>query len=941
MQLPGKQTDLIARRQIEGGPTVTLAIECKDEKDPVGNGDAIEFISRVVAQRADSTISSGVMVSSSGFTADARGAAEGHPYVTLLSWEQLTADVLDVRHQLTTTVEEYEGSPIFRNYLPLAIEQLSWASLSTSSGPALSLDEALAQWMGQAQAKAEAPRSLVALADFGAGKTTLLRYLEYDRAKAYLAGEDPRVPLYVPLRDFRQSQDVTALLRASFRDAYYRDPPSDLLWQRVQAGQFYVLLDGFDEMVERSDATRRLDLLHQLQGVLRSDSPTIITSRPSYFVERGELDELVAMLRDHEESITQPQSPQGESSNQSDRLRRKLVERLRENRPGRHAIDRLKKRDVHVFRLLPLDRERLYLFVQNRSDELEEVGASPGDLIDFIERTYDLSDLATRPLLLTLIIESVLIGGLDLRDTDAQLGASGLYEVYTRTKLDLDVAKGRTRQEGLSVEARRGLAEALAIEMYEANTLEVDFHEMLESILRQQGELREQLEASGLSTDEIATDFATCSFVTLDQDGKCRFVHKSFRGFFIARVLKEHIPDPHPLLNGPLEPEVLYFLGGFAPTQPGVGERLWARFVHTEGTRRELRRNVLVAFLYSKPNHDSRRIDDGDIATADFGELRFEGTRLNRSRWSECSASALRLDGVTWREVEMRDSHIDDLVLSDGEIDVALHESAIERVETDGARVQLKLQDSAADSWKLRQGSAELVLRNSQIKQMTVESSSLSVEGDGSGPTLGELDVVDGRVRLVKSGDTALTARRSIVAYEGDQDAVRGWRLKGSLLSLAGPAAGSSARVRPQLRPQDDSDLDRAAVILAPGGISARLLATVGCGVFGGVAEGRLRSALPDELRAWGVLALGDSIGELVLPAETPGCRLEGVLLVGSEWYERETGPGGRLSSVGELMEMAASPPAELPDERLGAQLSVARTQYEAVLGDGWPEYEG
>ena len=241
----------MARRALDGGPRVILAVECKDHRRPIGNQIIQEFVATAKALRETRTITASVLVSASGFTADARTVAWNLPDVTLLAWDDLTAQIFNVAHQLHAHAEEYERSPIFNRYLTLQVEMLSWASLTPVHREQVTVDDVITDWMAPTPPHTSGG-ALFVLGDFGSGKTTLLRHLEYLTAKRHLAGRDQRVPRFVALRSFRAAQDVTTLLRSSFRDRYYRDIPGDLLWQQVQLESLCVLLDGFDEMVERA-----------------------------------------------------------------------------------------------------------------------------------------------------------------------------------------------------------------------------------------------------------------------------------------------------------------------------------------------------------------------------------------------------------------------------------------------------------------------------------------------------------------------------------------------------------------------------------------------------------------------------------------------------------------------------------------------------------------
>ncbi len=224
------------------------------------------------------------------------------------------------------------------------------------------------------------------------GCSTLLRNIEYNRARAHLEGTDTRLPLFVQLRDYRENQDVGALLRASFHNAYYRDLPLGVLWQRIDSGSFYLLLDGFDEMVDRSDAARRLELFHGLVPLLRSPSSVLLTSRPSYLVERGELEGLLAELRADDDSLPAPVAGGAHSKVIAEQLRRRLHEEMRESDRRRRVDTMLDPEQVQVVRLLALDRPRVEDFVSRHASELATVDASVAEVLDFIDRTYDLTD---------------------------------------------------------------------------------------------------------------------------------------------------------------------------------------------------------------------------------------------------------------------------------------------------------------------------------------------------------------------------------------------------------------------------------------------------------------------------------------------------------------------------------------------------------------------
>lgn len=946
VQLPGKQTDVLAQREVEGAPTLVVAIECKDWGEPVGNDTVLEFISRIVTQRASNAITAGVLVSAAGFTADAQAAGAANPNVTLLSWDDLSAQILDVRNQMRKRIADYESSTIYQDYLPLKIEVLGWESLT----PAIeqqTLEEVLEDWMG---GRRPALNSLFVLADFGAGKTTLLRRLEHERATAYMEGRDARIPLFVPLREYRNAQDLDALLRWSFRDAYYRDVPSDLLWSRIESGQLYVFFDGFDEMVERSDAERRLDLFAALLPVLRSKSPTVLTSRPSYFVELGELEGMLRMLRQGEaDASVLPKRGERDRVSETDRLSRELVDIHREARPTPDAHFPLNPRNVRVLSLRSLDSGQILEFLERHAGELRKASVSPEAVMEFIERTYDLSDLASRPLLLTFIITLIVIRELDVEDSETQFGASGLYEIYTSAKLRHDIAKGRTRQGGLALELRRALAEYLALRMYAARTLEFDFAAMVDELMGEGGEIGSRLAETGFTREEVATDFATCSFATLDQDGKCRFIHKSFRGFFVARVLKDQLEEPNDHLRAQnLEREVLYFLGGFAPTESGLSERLWGGFERADKQETILRRNLLLAYLYTTPEHNSRQIEDVEISAAEFGRLKFHGTELANVSWLDCVVRRLELQQSSWRNTRMVDTRVAEMSVEGGDLELSLRGGAIEQLKTGEAAVQLELGEASIEMLSIEDGALSLSVRASRIERLEARGADVHCRGAGDEIVLGSTSVSYSTLLLDGGGTDSLEAWHSIITCErGSHVTLPSWKLAACAVRLRPGSDGTSGRAREiTLAPDRLSRSDRDSVILGEATLPTRLLASVRAGIFGSLPESASTSDLLRAPLAWGVVDAQELFDEeLALPAQYDGYRHGDLLLVTREWFGRETAPGGCLSALVDLQEFADAPcpgatSSQGFSDRLIELLAQVRAQFEALTPSEWPELE-
>jgi hypothetical protein len=935
VQLGGRQTDVLARTQVPGSSPLTLAIECKDHKRPIGNTAVSTFAAAVTTQCNAGLITHGVMVSSSGFTSDARAVAEDVRELTLLSGEELASLIFDVRYPLRELVEQYEQEEIFQDYLPLKVTARSWGRSYTSQLDSFDpLLERLIQFDGS-----DGVGAMLVLGDFGAGKTTLLRHVEYDRAKAHLDGEDQRVPLFVQLRDFRESQNVSALLRSSFRNIYYRDLPIGLLWQRIEKGRFHLLLDGFDEMVDRSDPTRRLELFHALTPLFRSASPAILTSRPSYLVDKGELETLLSQIRDAKSAVPAPVTGGGGRKVAAERLRRELFERLREDAPRQHLDPTLKPPEIEVVRLRPLDKLQIEEFVDSYKAALAAVGATPKDVLDFIDRTYDLTDLATRPMLLRLIVSTVVIEGLDLTDSHKQYGASGLYDIYTHAKLDFDVDKVPGRDGGLDVESRRQIAELLALEMYQAKSLEIDFHGTLDRLAKGSRSLRRTLAASRLSDDEIATDLAARSFVTLDRTGTCRFIHKSFRGFFVARRLKESLPKLHPLFEEPLEREVLYFLGGFDPTEASVGKDLWSAFAKTPPAERERRRNLLVAYLFTRPNHSRLKIRDAEIFDVAFGRLHLGNVSLTDVVIRDTTILNLEVAKGEWSNVHVADAHLVDTWTSRGSLSMTVEDAVLDDWDCENSSVSMTSIDGTIENWRAEGSTVRCeILGGLRVEELELEQSEMAWETLDTGEgTLLSVDMSKGFLNL--QGRIAvgqIKAKDSLIYSACDRELEGNWNLRGSILRFGGAAVQSAwgEPIDVGLR------MDSASVIVAPKGVSQRFLTLPG-GIFGALpaSSGKLPlSVLP---MAWGAVAADEILKEIAFPRELPGCVLDDLIFLWADRYAALADsdlPG--IAAIDELLQGGSDFSDPAVPKKLASVRTALRKQHKALLAKDWNRLE-
>lgn len=566
--------------------------------------------------------------------------------------------------------------------------------------------------------------------------------------------KSPYLPILIELKSYYDAQDLTLLIRNKLRADFLRDVSAEAIWNNIDRGQFAFLLDGFDEMADRSGEQYRLSLFEKLLPILGSPCPVILTSRPGLFVAKGEIEHLVT--RWENESIPLRVTPRPPNKKASERygkvedLKNTLLQSFNASNQVPARVSMPSDDTLSVVVLSPFGTDKISEFVAHRiatvhAESGNDSSCNVDDVLAFIERVYDLSDLASRPLLLKMIVDTILRGGIDISDPTVEFGPSGIYEIYTTLKLELDWKKGRVRRGGLSQEKRREFAEAMAVAMHKKSTLSVDLSFVL-SQLPQEAVSSNGVELSG---EEIATDFMTCSFLTIDEKQVCSFAHKSFMEFFLARNIKEFLAARNPLLRDKLPTAVLYFVGGFAPTERNVADRLWKLLIDSSPDQTLLRRNLLAAYLFTATSHVSRRIKDAELFDVRYGDLTLERFQFRDVKISTVEARRLILVAARSKALRLYRCLIEDWLISrsrlivevdacefgnisfeEGSIITSLHETFAQTVNVNKSTGTLAISDSKIGELSLDKSRASFVLLRTKIDKLRASNSDISLSGE-------------------------------------------------------------------------------------------------------------------------------------------------------------------------------------------------------------------
>jgi Domain of unknown function (DUF4062)/NACHT domain len=317
---------------------------------------------------------------------------------------------------------------------------------------------------------------LTILGDFGTGKSSAMVELTYKM----IVSSSPRIPIYVSLRDFGEFASIEDLLTRAMNRCRVHGFNYRGFQALANASRVLLIFDGFDEIATRWGPLQSAEHLRRLNEAVGPCSKVVLTCRRHYFVSES-------------------------------RLTEEMERSLRREVAGR--------RNYAMIFLRPLTTDQIREFVgKYRPSEADS-------LMSQIERLPGLSDLATRPVLLDMIIKTLP----QWHGQSAAINLSALYGVFTSLWVR-DVAKGGAVVTG---EQKLAFAEALAGRLHESGRSRVLYSELARSVR----DFFENDASSPFSRELFEQEIRTCDFLVRDNEDYYQFVHRSFMEFFVARKI--------------------------------------------------------------------------------------------------------------------------------------------------------------------------------------------------------------------------------------------------------------------------------------------------------------------------------------------------------------------------------------------------------------------
>jgi formylglycine-generating enzyme required for sulfatase activity len=462
--------------------TRPVAVVCRE--GTVTRDDVEALLANVRSQE----MGGGVLVTHARVSPAARErATETGGLVRTFTLDEFYRELIDFEPYVRRLVADYEKDELSTYYVDLGCQSGDGSAYKP-------MDGYVDRWLDD-----PARNHISILGDYGTGKTSFCRQYAARLGRRWLADPDHhRIPILISLRDYAKAVSLKQLVTDFLVNRYSIQAGYEPFRRFNADGKLLLLFDGFDEMAQKVDYQTTVDNFEELARAVEAQSKVLLTCRTPYFRTRAEAEKLL--------------STRG-------------LEPLPAARdlPERAAIDLTERPNFEIVHLLAFQKEDIQAMLRARFP-----GAWQG-YWQRIEDTYNLAELAQRPVLLDMIARSLP----HLKPGQA-LNAARLYEAYTDLWLLWDEEKGRrliTRAD------KRLFMQELALEMLRREEWSVHYSRLPERV-RAHFRLEKAREI-----DYFEHDIRTCSFLNRDGEGNYRFVHKSLGEFFVAQWLAPKLLD--------------------------------------------------------------------------------------------------------------------------------------------------------------------------------------------------------------------------------------------------------------------------------------------------------------------------------------------------------------------------------------------------------------
>ena len=539
---------------------------------------------------------------------------------------------------------------------------LADAHKSLQSPERFPVQSALMKWAGFPDSRQEecpdfSTRFMVLLGDFGSGKTTGLKY--FCRQLIEKRKKDPHspLPIYLNLREMvsevdRDNSDqplpLTTLILKGM--SISNNSSSNNKAELVERWLYYirthpciVVLDGLDE-VGNSIGNKAADrLLNELLNIL----PPNVWQRDQ---EKGNPDwdhcptRLVLSCRTHF-------------------FRDQDQETVSLSAHYRHSIFGDKKEQFSRLYMAPFTLDQIKGWLEKNLGSNEGAAA-----FEKMQRLHDLLGLATRPILLRLITESLDDIARDYQDGKPLNNALIYDKVFRRAIKRDDYSKSLQIQVWEKIAILRSLAQNLWLA--EERALPAD---QLDQWFMRQGSQHLDIQPNWKEQrDSFLTELHTSNLLVRQGDNLFGFAHTSFFEFFLAQVLWHiligDIDLPEDISLPPISTETSDFFYEYAElaslqARKKAGKRIAYYFTGSQEHRQFWFKLLLQNYTPAR----AKLLDITDLSQLDLSGLNLAHWQAEGLRLANCRLEDSSLTAAKWKNVHLSNCQITGAMMGSGD----------------------------------------------------------------------------------------------------------------------------------------------------------------------------------------------------------------------------------------------------------------------------------
>ena len=472
--------------------------------------------------------------------------------------------------------------------------------LSYTNRKILPIDSFFDDWL-----RDEKRNRVAILGNCGTGKTSYCLHLTYRLAKEY--AESPStsaVPIFVSLKNYKLFSSIQDLIIDTLRRYCLKIHMLDIFHRLLENGKLILILDGFDEMATSEEKQNILRNLDEINTATTSNSKFVLTCRTNFFRSQEQV-----------ESVLSSALP----------------------------FELLRRKKFEIVELKEFDTDKIQELLSRRTDNWKYYW-------DIISSTYELEDLAKRPLLLDMIIKTLP----ELIRSGRKIDSTELYEVYTRAWVMCEDERSTI----LNEEEREFLMERLACEMFLSKVYKIHYSKLRELV---KNEFSQEI-FQRRELDCFEKDARTCTFLHRDESGNYEFIHRSFMEFFVAKKFAREIESLSIEDFGKerLTPEIANFLKAMVRNKEvlyrmieSIRGKLFAEVQYLGGNTITLLHLVggnLSNKDFSNTVLAGANLEGATLEGSDFHGADMKGVNLNNTDLKETDFTNVNLEGASLGE---------------------------------------------------------------------------------------------------------------------------------------------------------------------------------------------------------------------------------------------------------------------------------------------------